>query len=642
MLAQNSLFDLPSLDSIIDRTPLTGTSNTLVGSAIALMSQAKENSCELLDTDRHQTLDLLNRERNSCLLVVEAGKLTGIFTERDAVKLAASQRDFNEMTIAQVMTKELITLKRSPNQTIFTALSLLHRHRIHHLPILDEQRRLYGLVTSNYIRQILQPVNLLKLKTVDEMMTKEIVHAPSTTSILNIAKLMDAHRISCVVLVEELGSREAEIDDAALQPVGIITERDIVQFQVLGLNLANVGANQVMSTPLFTLKPEDTLWLAQSEMQQRRIRRLVVTGERGELQGLITQTDLLQAIDPVELWNVINLLQQQVGEKTTELERSNRELQQENSRRQEAEAELKQINDSLKMQIQERTAELTDFIENAVVPMHWVTSDGTISWANKAELEMLGYAKEEYIGRSIVEFHADQPVINELLSRLSNNEAVQNYQARLRCKNGSICDVLIDSNVSWRNGEFVHTRCFTRNVTESLKAEELRRQSEAQLQAILDNTQAVIYLKDKQGRYLLINRRYEQVFNLDREKVKGKTDLDIFPKEIAEGFQANDRQVIEERKPLELEELAPQADGLHTYFSIKFPLFDSSGSVYGICGISTDITERKQTGLALQETLRSLEFQKYALDRAAIVAITDARGIITYVNSQFCQISQYE
>ncbi|MGL5075344.1 MAG: CBS domain-containing protein, partial [Waterburya sp.] len=450
MFAQNSLFDLPSLDSVIDRTPLTATSKTLVGSAIALMSQVKENSCELFDTDRHQTLDLLNRERNSCLLVVEARKLIGIFTERDAVKLAASQRDLNGIAIAQVMTRKLVTLKRSPNQTIFNALSILHGHQIHHLPILDKRGRLYGLVTSSYIRQILQPINLLKLKTVDEMMTKEIVHAPSTTSILDIAKLMEAHRISCVVLVEELESRETEIDDAALQPVGIITERDIVQFQVLGLNLANVAANKVMSTPLFTLKPQDSLWLAQSEMQQRRIRRLVVTRKRGELQGLITQTDLLQAINPVELWNVVNLLQQQVGEKTASLE-------QEISRRQQAEAELKQINDSLEMQVQKRTAELTDFIENAVVPMHWVTSDGTISWANQAELEMLGYAKEEYIGRSIVEFHADRPIIDKLLNRLSNNEAVQNYQARLRCKDGSIRDVLIDSNVSWQNGKFIHT-----------------------------------------------------------------------------------------------------------------------------------------------------------------------------------------
>lgn len=514
MAAQNSLFDLPSLDSVIDRTPLTATSNILVVEAIALMSQAKENSCKLENANKSPTLELLSRERNSCILVVQAGKLIGIFTERDAVKLAASQRDLNGIEIAQVMTRKPVTLRRSPNQTIFNALSLLHRQQIHHLPILDERGQIYGLVTTSYIRQILQPINLLKFKTVDEMMTKEIVHAPSTASVLNIAKLMDAHGISCVVVVEKTSrSRKVKVksgEDVTLRPVGVITERDIVQFQVLGLNLANVAANKVMSTPLFTLKPEDTLWLAQSEMQRRWIKRLVVTGERGKLEGLITQTDLLQAIDPVELFNVVNLLQQQVAKKTASLE-------QEISRRQQAEAELNQINESLEIQVQERTAELTDFIENAVIPMHWVASDGTITWANKAELDMLGYAKEEYIGRSIVEFHADQPGINELLRRLSNNEAVQNYQAQLRCKDGSICDVLIDSNVSWRNGEFIHTRCFTR-----------------------------------------------------------------------------------------------------------------------------DVSERKQTEITLQETLRSLEFQKYALDRAAIVAITDARGVITYVNCQFCQISQYE
>ncbi|NJL51084.1 MAG: CBS domain-containing protein [Hydrococcus sp. SU_1_0] len=492
MPSQNSLFDLPSLDSVIDRNPLTTTSNTLVSSAIALMSQARENSCELEGTNKSLTGELLNRERNNCLLVVESEKLIGIFTERDAVKLAASQRDLNGMAIAEVMTKELITLKRSPNQTIFSALSLLHQHQIHHLPILDEQGQLFGLITSSYIRQILQPINLLKLKTVEETMTKEIVHARTRASVLNIAQLMDAHRISCVVIVEEQESEAIEantlkdpashshsplreIDDfSALRPVGIITERDIVQFQVLGLNLATVEARELMSTPLFTLKPEDTLWLAQGEMRQRWIRRLVVTGERGKLEGLITETDLLQAIDPVELWNVVNLLQQKIGEKTASLE-------QEINRRQQAEAELQQINDRLEIQVQERTAELTDFIENAVLPIHWVASDGTIAWANQAELDLLGYTQEEYFGRSIIDFHVERSVIDELLGRLANSETVQNYQAQLRCKDGSIRYVQIDSNVSWRNGKFIHTRCFTRDISEQQAALRERKQAEEAL-----------------------------------------------------------------------------------------------------------------------------------------------------------------
>jgi PAS domain S-box-containing protein len=398
-------------------------------------------------------------------------------------------------------------------------------------------------------------------------------------------------------------------------------------------------------------------------LDRNQISHLPILDEQSNLYGLVTQGDLLRAIDPLELFR-------KVDEKTIALERSHQQVEQEICRRQQAEAQLKQINESLEIQIQERTAELahvnaqlqqeikqrrqqelklcqsqqelTDFIENAVVAMHWVASDGTIVWANQAELDLLGYDRQEYIGHSIIEFHADRDSIDELLRRLSNNEIVRNYQAQLRCKDGSLRYVHIDSNVSWQNGKFVHTRCFTRDVTQSRQAEELRRQGEAQLQAILDNAQAVIYLKDIQGRYILINRRYEQLFNLDRQLVKGKTDYDIFPKEIAQAFQANDRQVFESAMPLEWEEVAPQADGLHTYLSIKFPLFDLSGTLYGMCGISTDITERKQAEQQLRETLRSLEFQKNAVDRAAIVAITDRQGIITYVNERFCQISKYQ
>ncbi|MGL5804291.1 MAG: PAS domain S-box protein, partial [Xenococcaceae cyanobacterium] len=644
MFAQNSLFDLPSLDSVIDRTPLTATPNTLVTCAIALMSQAQENSCELRDTDRHQTLNLLNQKRNSCILVVEEKKLVGIFTERDAVKLAASKRNFKGMTIERVMTRKLVNLKRSPNQTIFNALSLLHRHRIHHLPILDERGQLYGLVTPSYIRQILQPINLLKLKTVEEMMTKEIVHARSTASVLNIAKLMEAHQISCVVIVEELGNRgaqspsrpgvETEIGDASvLQPVGIITERDIVQFQVLGLNLAKVRVNKVMSTPLFTLKPEDSLWLAQREMQQRRIRRLVVTGERGELQGLITQTDLLQAIDPVELWNVVNMLQQQVGEKMTALERSNRELQQEISRRQQAEAEAKQINDSLEMQVRERRAELTDFIENAIVPMHWVTSDGTISWANQAELDMLGYTKEEYIGRSIVEFHVDRPIIDKLLRRLSNNEAVQNYQARLRSKDGSIKNVSIDSNTNWQDGKFIHTRCFTRDITENCQTErqlqETLRSLEFQKYAL--DRSAIVAITDRQGIITYVNDRFCQISKYEKEELIGQTHRIINSGYHSPEFFQELWRTIVSGKVWQGEIRNRAKDGSFYWVDTTIvPLRDENGKLFQYLAIRFDITERKQAEEALRQSEQ--KFRAIFDSTLSFIGLLTIEGILIEAN----------
>ncbi|MES2829831.1 MAG: ATP-binding protein [Bacteroidota bacterium] len=108
---------------------------------------------------------------------------------------------------------------------------------------------------------------------------------------------------------------------------------------------------------------------------------------------------------------------------------------------------------------------LTDFIENAALPLHWVDENGIIIWANQAELTALGYNSSEYVGQSITKFHADAEVIDDILTRLTNNETLHNYKARLRCKDGSIKHVLISSNVFRKDNKFVHTRCFTRDVT---------------------------------------------------------------------------------------------------------------------------------------------------------------------------------
>lgn len=108
---------------------------------------------------------------------------------------------------------------------------------------------------------------------------------------------------------------------------------------------------------------------------------------------------------------------------------------------------------------------LTDFFENAAVGLHWVGPDGIILRANKTELDLLGYSKEEYVGRHIAEFHADKPVIDDILQKLGCGECLQGYEARLRCKDGSIRYVLISSNVLWEDGKFIHTRCFTRDIT---------------------------------------------------------------------------------------------------------------------------------------------------------------------------------
>jgi PAS domain S-box-containing protein len=162
---------------------------------------------------------------------------------------------------------------------------------------------------------------------------------------------------------------------------------------------------------------------------------------------------------------------------------------------------------------------------NATVAMHWVGPDGIVLWANRTELEMLGYAPEEYIGHHITEFHADAPVIEDILSRLTCGETLREYEARLRCKDGSIRHVLINSNGLFEDGKFVHTRCFTRDITERKRAEQVVRFQAAQLQTLLNNAPLGVYLVDQDFRIREVNPNAMSMFGDIQGGVVGR-DLD--------------------------------------------------------------------------------------------------------------------
>jgi hypothetical protein len=137
--------------------------------------------------------------------------------------------------------------------------------------------------------------------------------------------------------------------------------------------------------------------------------------------------------------------------------------------------------------------DLEDFFEHGSMPLHWIGANGTILRANRAELALLGYERDEYVGRHIADFHIDRSAIDDILARLARNEIVRDYEARLRCKDGSIKHVLIDSSVFWDKGEFVHTRGFTRDITQ-------RRSDERYLATTMQRLEVLYHLADRVGR----------------------------------------------------------------------------------------------------------------------------------------------
>jgi formate hydrogenlyase transcriptional activator len=163
--------------------------------------------------------------------------------------------------------------------------------------------------------------------------------------------------------------------------------------------------------------------------------------------------------------------------------------------------------------------------------------------------------------------------------------------------------------------------------------------SEQELQNILDNSTAVIYVKDTGGRYLGVNRRFEDLFGVSRAEVLGKTDYDLFPREMADRYKAHDQEVMRVARSLEFEEIAPQRDGLHTYISIKFPLYDGVGVVYAVAGISTDITERKRAEEALGQS--QALFEKFFECSPDAIMNADVEGRILRVNTQMEKMFGY-
>lgn len=324
MQSDTSLDWIPDITSVIEYSPLIVSLETPLVDAIAMISQTHYPSCSLLTPEINisssiqlsSNEQLKNELRTSCVLVVKDRDLVGIITARDIVKITAQQVDFRNAIVADYMTSPIISMPQRSVNDIFAVLFLFRRYQIRHLPLIGDEGELIGVISHENIQHTLRPANLLRFRRVTDVMTREVISASLETSILQLAELMAQHRVSCVVITKA-------DDDDNHRPIGIITERDIVQFHVFQLDFATTQAQTVMSTPLFLLSPEDSLWTAHQEMKIRRVGRMVVSWNWGKGLGIVTQTSLLKIFDPMEMYGVIENMQQTIQQLEMEMTESN-------------------------------------------------------------------------------------------------------------------------------------------------------------------------------------------------------------------------------------------------------------------------------------------------------------------------------
>lgn len=197
-----------------------------------------------------------------------------------------------------------------------------------------------------------------------------------------------------------------------------------------------------------------------------------------------------------------------------------------------------------------RNYEISDFLDNAHISLHWVGSDGTIIWANQYEMDNLGYTRDEYIGHHINEFHRDNTAIEDILNRLAKNETLINYEAVLKHKNGSFRNVLINSSALFRNDDFIYTRCITTDITERRKVDDARRESDLRYQQIVENATDIIYRTDIEGNISYLNHVALRISGYTHEEALGKHFTEgvvpAYRKEIMYFYKRQIRKQIQE------------------------------------------------------------------------------------------------
>ena len=322
-VSRKELFsNLLALENAIDRRPLTVSIDAPVAKAIAVMGQAF-SGCTLPSLDLPLESLLVRQARASCTLMVDGLEAAGvgnvviplgIFTQWDALRAIGSGMDLTTVALKDAIARPLIRLQHANLQDIFTALSLFEEHQIFHLPVVNAQMNLVGVVTPESIRQILQPSRLLNSQSVAQAIDCTVVQVPPTLSVLALAQLMAQNRARYAIVCQSLAAGESvsrhdqsqtEVvvdrrNDESPQVLGTVAARDVVQLHALEMDLAATQIQTVMNPAFCFLKPSQSLLTAYGKMQRKRVLGLVMSSSGKALQGIVTLESILQLLNSSE------------------------------------------------------------------------------------------------------------------------------------------------------------------------------------------------------------------------------------------------------------------------------------------------------------------------------------------------------
>lgn len=623
MAKNNTGFQLPSLEELIELNPLTISPETLVIDAISKMNRSRQSGISHNSSENHFV-------RSSYILISEKSRLLGVLTERDIVKLSATSICLKTVKVSEVMTKNVVTLKKSNFEDIYQIMSILKQHKIRHLPVVDNCQHLIGIISSESICTALNPSNMLKMRSIEDIMSSQVLQASPDSTILNLSQLMAQERQSCVVIVEKklsqaesLNHGENRQDITSNIPIGIITERDIVKFQLLELDLAQTIAQTVMSSPLICMKPTDSLLEVQQQMKKLRVRRLVVSDESGEFKGIISYQDMVEVFDTSELYRVINTLKQELNQQT-------HYLKQEIQQRKKSEAMVRENQQTLKLFVRHSPAAIA--MVNREM-RYLIVSD---RWVEDYQLE-----DQNIIGLTHYEVFPEIPQ-----SWKQDHQDVLTGKVKfLKSEEDSF--VRQDGSVEWLRWELRPWHNLEGNIgglvmlseviTERKLLEQELHQSEAQMRAVFEGITDLIFKIELESDSIQVLPTKFSSFNfaIAYDILIEQTYLQIFAGAEAEIYRSLVEQILKTQQIYDFEYSLNLGDSV-VWFNVHISPISQTTAIW----VARDISKRKEMEQSLYAEKELAQVTLKSIGDGVIT--TDALGKVRYVNPAAEQLTGWK
>ncbi|HUQ89924.1 MAG TPA: PAS domain S-box protein, partial [Vicinamibacterales bacterium] len=281
---------------------------------------------------------------------------------------------------------------------------------------------------------------------------------------------------------------------------------------------------------------------------------------------------------------------------------------------------------------------LKDALDHAAEAIHWVAADGRILWANQTELDLLGYRRDEYVGRQIAEFHLDQPCIEDILTRLTRRETLNHYPARLRHKDGTVRHVQINSKVLWEGETFLRTQCFTRDVS----AERVAGDAARRLAEIVENSDDATISHDLTGTIVSWNSAAERLYGYPRAEAVGQPIAMIIPPHLQHEETDSLARIKNGERVAPFDTVRRHKSGALLSIALTIsPIRDADGRIIGASKTARDVTERKRIQ-ARDRFLVALDDVVRPLSDPEEITYTAAKALGTHLGVNRCAYATVE